>query len=107
MVAALKNAPSVRAARATDIPRLVALNHAAYPDLVEENVVWNETHLCAHLARFPAGQLVAELDGTAVGAVSTFIVPPRRDPLAPHTWYEITDDGLFTSHDPAGTTLYL
>ena len=98
---------AVRPARAEDIPRLVEMNHAAYPELVEANVVWNEAQLHAHLERFPEGQLVATLDGVPMGAISTFVVPPSRDPMAQHTWLDITDDGTFASHDRAGDTLYL
>jgi len=97
----------VRGATQRDIPRLVQMNHAAYPELVQENVVWNEAQLGMHLAVFPEGQLVAELDGLPVGAISTFVVPRSRDPLAQHTWLEITDDGTFAGHDPNGDTLYL
>jgi len=98
---------AVRPARAEDIPRLVEMNHAAYPELVEANVVWSEAQLRAHLDRFPEGQLVATLDGVPMGAISTFIVPPSRDPMAQHTWLDITDDGTFASHDRRGDTLYL
>jgi GNAT superfamily N-acetyltransferase len=98
---------AVRPARADDIPRLVEMNHAAYPELVEANVVWNEAQLRAHLERFPEGQLVATLDGVPMGAISTFVVPPSRDPMAQHTWLDITDAGTFASHDPGGDTLYL
>jgi GNAT superfamily N-acetyltransferase len=83
------------------------MNHAAYPELVEENVVWNERQLESHLSRFPEGQLLATVNGEPMGAISTFIVPPSRDPMAQHTWLEITDDGTFASHDRAGDTLYL
>jgi GNAT superfamily N-acetyltransferase len=107
MVAAMKSTLSLRTACAGDVPRLAHINRAAYPDLVEEGVVWSEAQLRVHLTRFPEGQLVAELDGAAAGAVSTLIVPRKRDPLAPHTWRDITDDGLLTSHDPGGSTLYL
>jgi hypothetical protein len=109
MVAAHRHAPSVtlRPAAEDDVPRLVAMNHAAYPELVEENVVWNAVQLRQHLARFPEGQIVAELDGTPTGAISTFVVPPNRDPMAQHTWLDITDEGTFASHDRAGDTLYL
>ncbi|MGH7295258.1 MAG: GNAT family N-acetyltransferase [Polyangiaceae bacterium] len=103
---------SIRPATLEDVPRLVAMNHAAYPELVEANVVWSEEQLRAHLARFPEGQLVAtRRDGAGreeiLGAISTFIVPPGRDPMAQHTWLDITDDGTFASHDPRGDTLYL
>ncbi len=98
---------AIRPARAEDIPRLVEMNHAAYPELVEANVVWSAAQLHAHLDRFPEGQLVATLDGVPMGAISTFIVPPSRDPMAQHTWLDITDDGTFASHDRRGDTLYL
>ena len=97
----------LRPATRADVPRLVAMNHAAYPELVEENVVWNERQLESHLSRFPEGQLVATVNGEPMGAISTFIVPPSRDPMAQHSWREITDDGTFASHDPDGPTLYL
>ena len=101
--------PSVPVRRATldDVPRLEAMNHAAYPELVEENVVWSAAQLRLHIARFPEGQVVAELNGAPIGAISTFIVARDRDPLAQHTWLEITDEGTFASHDPGGDTLYL
>ncbi|MGD0529264.1 MAG: GNAT family N-acetyltransferase [Polyangiaceae bacterium] len=98
---------AIRPARIDDVPRLVAMNHAAYPELVEANVVWNEAQLEEHLRRFPDGQIVATLDGVPMGAISTFIVPPSRDPMAQHTWLDITDNGTFASHDPRGDTLYL
>src|SRR5258708_11831516 len=98
---------TVRRATAADVPCLVAMNHAAYPELVEENVVWSAGQIHAHLAKFPEGQLVAELDGVPMGAISTFVVPPSRDPMAQHSWLDITDDGTFASHDRRGDTLYL
>jgi ribosomal protein S18 acetylase RimI-like enzyme len=107
MIALTSPAVTLRAATSDDVPGLVAMNHAAYPELVAENVVWNEAQLRLHLSRFPAGQLVAELEGRLAGAISTFIVPRTRDALAQHTWLEITDNGTFASHDPGGETLYL
>jgi GNAT superfamily N-acetyltransferase len=111
-MASLANRPHVspvtlRTATLDDIPRLVAMNHAAYPELVEANVVWSAAQIAAHLERFGRGQIVAELDGVVMGAISTFIVPPGRNPLAQHTWLEITDEGTFASHDGTGDTLYL
>ncbi len=97
----------LRTATAADIPRLVEMNHAAYPELVEANVVWSPAQIAAHLERFSRGQVVAELDGVVMGAISTFVVPHDRNPLAQHTWLEITDDGSFASHDGTGDTLYL
>jgi hypothetical protein len=106
-LASLRPPVSMRPARRTDVPRLVEMNRAAYPELVEANVVWNEAQIHAHLERFPEGQLLAEVGGRPVGAISTFIVPRERDALAPHTWLDITDHGTFASHDARGETLYL
>jgi GNAT superfamily N-acetyltransferase len=98
---------SIRLASASDVPSLVALNRAAYPDLLEDDVVFDEETLRAHLRVFPRGQLVAESDGRIVGAIATLILPDEIDPLAPHTWTGVTDDGTFARHDDHGATLYL
>jgi GNAT superfamily N-acetyltransferase len=97
----------IRHATLVDVPRLVELNGAAYPDLIQDGVVFGEDQLRAHIERFPAGQLVAEVDGRSAGAIATFIPPPNIDPLGRHTWLGITDGGFFTRHDAAGHTLYL
>ena len=107
MIALQKPAITVRRAVLADVPRLVVMNHAAYPELVEANVVWNEAQLQEHIARFPEGQLVAEMGGKPMGAISTFIVARGRDPLAQHSWLEITENGSFAGHDAGGDTLYL
>lgn len=96
----------LRKATQDDVARLVEMNHAAYPDLVEENVVYDASMIRSHLAVFPAGQLVATRDGKVVGSVSTLIVRGKHA-LARHTWTQITSDGRFTDHDPDGDTLYL
>lgn len=98
----------IRRVAPADLPSLVALNRAAYPDLILDEVVWTEQQLHAHLDVFPQGQLVAEDSSfRCVGAISTLIVPSGIDPLAPHTWVGITDGGYFSGHDPQGDTLYL
>lgn len=102
-----RNVPiRVREATRKDIPALIELNHAAYPVLAGENVVWGEAHLMSHFRVFPQGQLVAESKGRIVGAVSSLIVSLGSDPLRHHTWSGITDSGYFTSHDSQGDTLY-
>jgi GNAT superfamily N-acetyltransferase len=97
----------IRQADLADVPRLVELNGAAYPDLIQDDVVFSADQLRAHIERFPVGQLVAEIDGQPAGAIATFIPPRNVDPLGRHTWLGITDGGLFTRHDDAGDTLYL
>ncbi|HMJ57305.1 MAG TPA: GNAT family N-acetyltransferase [Polyangiaceae bacterium] len=97
----------IRAVEATDISQLVQLNCAAYPDLIQDEVVWTEPQLRSHLVVFPEGQLLAEIEGRPVGAISTLILHREIDPLAPHTWLGVTDNGYFVRHDREGDTLYL
>jgi predicted N-acetyltransferase YhbS len=98
---------TIRTANAADLEALAALNRAAYPDLVQDGVVFAADHLRHHLQRFPAGQLVAEHDGRIVGAIATLIPPRELDVMSQHTWLGITDSGTFERHDPGGNTLYL
>jgi predicted amidohydrolase/GNAT superfamily N-acetyltransferase len=105
-MARTRTAVKIRRATKADIPKLVALNRAAYPALARENAVWGESHLLSHQRIFPDGQIVAEAGGKIVGAVATLIVDMGPDPLRPHTWAGITDSGYFTNHDPEADTLY-
>src|SRR5580704_11223629 len=97
----------IRPSTARDVPALVALNRAAYADLAEQEVVFTDAQLRAHAAVFPRGQIVAEIDGVVVGAIATLILSREIDPLARHTSAQENGDGLFTTHDPRGDTLYL
>jgi GNAT superfamily N-acetyltransferase len=97
----------IRSATLSDVPRLVDLNHAAYPDLIVDGAVFDAEQIRAHIACFPRGQVVAESGGVMLGAISTFIPGPSLPVLKQHTWLGITDGGMFLRHDPAGTALYL
>jgi len=97
---------AIRQASEEDIDHLIALNQKAFPLMVEENVVWSARQLLNHQRVFPAGQLVAEIDGEVVGAVASLIVSTGRDPYRAHTYSGITDGGYFHNHDPSGDTLY-
>ncbi|RYD40408.1 MAG: GNAT family N-acetyltransferase, partial [Verrucomicrobiaceae bacterium] len=96
----------IRRAEEEDFPAMIALNSKAFPLLGEENVVWSIRQLTNHLKLFPAGQIVAVLDGQIVGAVASLIISTGRDPYRPHTYAGITDGGYFHNHDPKGDTLY-
>jgi GNAT superfamily N-acetyltransferase len=97
----------IRQATKNDLAALAALNASAYPDMVEDGVVFTEAQLAQHQDRFPEGQLVAELDGVIVGAIATMILPRSLTGLEQHTWMGVTDAGTFVRHDPGGDTLYL
>ena len=96
----------LRQAAHEDIERLIQLNQLCFPTMVEENIVWNVGQLRNHLRLFPEGQIVAELGGQVVGAVSSLIVDMGIDPYRTHTYAGITDGGYFHNHDPQGNTLY-
>jgi len=100
-------AVSLRKATPGDVMRLVELNHAAYPDLIEDGVVFEPSQIRAHINVFPEGQIVALGANGIVGAIATLILPRIIDPLLPHTWMGVTDGGTFARHDPSGDTLYL
>jgi ribosomal protein S18 acetylase RimI-like enzyme len=97
----------IREATLADVPALVELNHAAYPDLIVDGAVFDPEQIEAHIRVFPNGQRVAESGGKMVGAFSTFIPSPAIPVLKQHTWLGITDGGMFVRHDPLGKTLYL
>lgn len=96
----------LRAAGPSDHASLVALNALAYPDLVEEGVVFDGAQIAAHHGIFPEGQIVATEEDVVVGAIATLVVPGSRA-LAQHTWNDATGRGTFATHDPHGDTLYL
>lgn len=96
----------LRKATQADVTRLVALNHAAYPELVGEGIVFDAAQITQQIERYPAGQIVAVIDGAVVGAIATLVVG-SASVLGPHTWADATGDGTFRTHDAAGDCLYL
>jgi len=97
---------TLRSATRADVPRLVALNAAAYPELLADGVVFDAAQLLAHGHVFPEGQIVAEENGLIIGAIATLIVGSSAA-LQPHAWTDVTSFGTFACHDPRGDTLYL
>ncbi len=96
----------VRRATLADVTAIAELNALAYPVLAENDVIWGEHHVESHLRIFPEGQFVVEDRGRVVGAASSLIVSFGREPYRTHTWYGMTDNGMFYNHDPFGDTLY-
>ena len=96
----------LRTAEPSDVPRLVAMNHAAYPELLADGIVFDAAQIAAHQAVFPEGQIVLVEDGELLGAMATLIVKSERA-LAAHTWIDITGHGTFATHDASGDVLYL
>jgi len=94
----------IRPAVSDDIPAVYRCQRLAYSGLADE-ALCDERLLHLQQTAFPAGFLVAEFEGEIVGYTTSLIV--QLDSESP--WYsyeEITGGGAFTTHNPAGDTLY-
>ena len=95
---------TVRLATEADIPGMVAVTRAAYPNFKIDETVYARSY-GLQLRAFPGGQFVAVVGDRVVGYAHTLIV--QIDEESP--WYnhaEITGFGSFSTHNPAGETLY-
>lgn len=93
----------VRPTRPEDVPELLKLSRSIY----SEKGSWKAHELLFHQEVFPEGQLVAlsSRSGRILGMSVSLVVRIARWPVdAP--WGEITGEGLLTTHDPQGDTLY-
>jgi hypothetical protein len=95
----------VRQAIESDIPKIVKLQEESFADLAKIGNIWHPNELHSHLNIFPEGQLVAELNGMIVGSATSLIVN-LVPPYAEHTWNDITGNGMLTTHNPKGDSLY-
>jgi len=101
-----KGLATLRLVESSDLGALIQLNKQCFPELAEQNVIWNRAQLQNHLRLFPEGQILIEIDGRLVGAIASLIVHMGTDPYRAHTYAGITDGGYFHNHDPQGDTLY-
>lgn len=83
---------------------IMALERACFPDS-PPGTLWTREQLLAHLRRFPEGQFGMAHDGRLVGTCTNMLTQ-RSEALAPHTWHQITGNGLLTTHRPDGDVLY-
>src|SRR5690606_31879201 len=95
---------TVRLATEADIPGMVAVTKAAYPNFRIDEAIYTRSYTL-QLRTFPSGQFVALAGDQVIGYAHTLIV--QLDDESP--WYnhaEITGYGSFSTHNPAGDTLY-
>jgi GNAT superfamily N-acetyltransferase len=91
----------IRNTTAAHFDNIRELQKKVYPGLKP----WSYEQLENHLKVFAEGQFVADLDGKIVGTSSSFII--LWDEYGPdHNWKEVTGSGMFSTHNPAGKTLY-
>lgn len=92
---------AVRQTRPEDFAAIRELQRAAYPAIEP----WSDEQFAAQIAAFPEGQMVVDQNGRVIGASASLVVL-WDDYGVNHTWKGITGDGYFTTHNPAGFTLY-
>ncbi len=93
--------PRVRTTRREDYAAIRAVQRDTTPHLPP----WSLRQLEAQVHAFPQGQLLALADGRIVGAAATLVVDWEAQRLA-HTWRSVTADGMFSTHQAGGDTLY-
>ncbi len=91
----------LRQAIPDDVPALVELTARIYtPE-------WGHSAemLRSQQTHFPEGQFVVEYEGAVVGYCATFRID-ERTALTPHTWTQITANGMASRHRVDGDWLY-
>jgi predicted amidohydrolase/ribosomal protein S18 acetylase RimI-like enzyme len=91
----------VRPMRLEDFDRIVELQKLCFPDMKP----WNREHIESHLATFPEGQIVVEVDGEVMASSSSLVIDFDEYEEG-HTWSEVAGEGFIRNHDPEGDTLY-
>lgn len=94
----------VRVAKPDDAAAMAAVAGAADAAWPAANIA-NERNYALQIAAFPGGQFVAVSGKTVIGYASSLIAQIDHD--SPwHNHAEMTGFGTFSTHDPAGNSLY-
>lgn len=97
--------PVVRLWTRDDIPGIVACHRAVYPEYRTDDAYYDADNYIKQQQAFPAGQLLVEVAGVVAAYATSFIVQwPTTG--APPRYQDLTDEGTFSNHQPAGDTLY-
>ncbi|SES35982.1 GNAT family N-acetyltransferase [Salisediminibacterium halotolerans] len=95
---------TVRPYKIEDFDALLEIQKEAFPPPFPEDLLWNRAQIAAHTEAFPAGAMIAEVDGEAAGSATSLII---RYNGKKHTWDDVADEGYIRgSHKPGGDTLY-
>jgi predicted amidohydrolase/predicted N-acetyltransferase YhbS len=99
-----KDSVKIRVARPDDAAAMAAVARAAYAAWPASSIA-TERNYALQIAAFPTGQLVAVAGNQVIGYATSLIV--QLDDDSPwHNHAEVTGYGTFSTHDPAGQTLY-
>jgi predicted amidohydrolase/ribosomal protein S18 acetylase RimI-like enzyme len=88
-----------------DLPKVVQCQRAAYPELLGTDDDYDVRKYRLQLEAFPEGQFLAELQGQIVGFATTLILQ-LDNVTGDYRYDELTGAGTFSTHNPAGDTLY-
>jgi GNAT superfamily N-acetyltransferase len=95
----------IRALETSDFENVVALQSLAFEPPFDPDLLWKFEHLASHLAKFPNGQWVAEVDGVFAGSCSNSLI--SEDRWQAHADWDSTVGGpTLETFDEAGSTLY-
>ncbi len=84
-----------------DFDRIVAIQKKCFPTMPP----WGLDQFESQLRIFPEGQICVEIDGEIAASSGSLIVDFDMYDES-HSWYEISDRGYITNHNPEGDTLY-
>lgn len=101
-----RTTPAIRIRRwkPEDVAAIVACQRAAYPDYPDSGQ-YDARLYELQLNAFPQGQLLAWSGGRVVGYATSLIIQLDDLPYL-YEYDELTGRGTFSTHDPAGNTLY-
>lgn len=92
---------SVRPLEQKDYEQLVELQKSCFPGMTP----WSADQIESQLKIFPEGQIVVEYKNKIIASSTSLIIDfdiyGNR-----HSWYEISNKGYITNHNPEGDTLY-
>lgn len=92
----------IRTATLDDVPAMAAADAASWP----EALVSDAEQIAARIAVYPAGQLVAVVDGVVCGAVYAQRLSEAFFTQSPKTYRDLTDDGRFTRTHSGNGEIY-
>ena len=96
----------IRSYQEEDFEELIQIQRESFPPPFPSELWWNEEQLHNHVALFPQGALLIEVDGQVAGSITSLITHFNPD-HPEHTWAEVTDNGYIRNHSPSGDTLYV
>lgn len=87
------------------INRFVEINQLAWQPPFPASYLWTQEKIESHIKICSHLQFVALIEGLIVGTLS-ILLRNEEDILRCPTWDDMTDSGMFTTHDPQGDSAF-